>query len=89
MSRDIQIRTPFFEGEMIVFFGSILCMAGFFVITNRRARKLTENAEDLHGSARWASEEDVRETGLLEAKAWSLRRRLVQGRKSQIELSPA
>ena len=69
MSRDIQIRTPFFEGEMIVFFGSILCMGGFFVITNRRARRLTENAEDLHGSARWASEADVRETGLLEANA--------------------
>jgi type IV secretion system protein VirD4 len=62
MSRDIQIRTPFFEGEMIVFFGSILCMGGFFVITNRRARRLTENAEDLHGSARWASEADVRES---------------------------
>ena len=69
MSRDIQIRKPFFEGEMIVFFDSILSMGGFFVITNRRARRLTENAEDLHGSARWASEADVRETGLLEANA--------------------
>ena len=53
---------------MIVFAGSILCMGAFFVLANRRARKLMENAEDLHGSARWASEEDVRETGLLEAK---------------------
>jgi hypothetical protein len=35
---------------------------------HRRARKLTENAGDLHGSARWASEQDIRETGLLEAK---------------------
>jgi type IV secretion system protein VirD4 len=68
MSRDVGIRKPFFEGEMIVFAGSVLCMGAFFVLANRRARKLMENAEDLHGSARWASEEDVRETGLLEAK---------------------
>ena len=68
MSRDIRIRKPFFEGEMIVFAGSVLCMAGFFVLANRRARKLMEDAEDLHGSARWASEEDIRETGLLSAK---------------------
>ncbi len=67
MSRDLRIRKPFFEGEMIVFVGSTLCMAGFFVMANRRARKLMENAEDLHGSARWASEQDVRETGLLSA----------------------
>lgn len=65
MSRDLRIRKPFFEGEMIVFAGSVLCMAGFFVMTNRRAQKLMENADDLHGSAKWASEDDVRKTGLL------------------------
>src|SRR5271165_4529089 len=42
MSRDIGIRRPFFEGEMIVFFGSVLCMGVFFVVANRRARKLME-----------------------------------------------
>jgi len=68
MSRDIRIRKPFFEGEMIVFVGSLFCMVAFFVITNRRARKLMENADDLHGSARWASEDDVRQTGLLSAR---------------------
>lgn len=68
MSRDLQIRKPFFEGEMIVFVGSVLCMAGFFVMANRRARKLMENADDLHGSARWAGEDDVRKTGLLTQK---------------------
>jgi hypothetical protein len=68
MSRDIRIRKPFFEGEMIVFVGSVLCMGVFFVLANRKARKLMENAEDLHGSARWASEEDIHDTGLLKAK---------------------
>ena len=67
-SEDERIRRPFFEGEMIVFAGSFLCVGIFFVLAGRRARKLTENAEDLHGSARWADEDDVRDTGLLTTK---------------------
>lgn len=66
-ARDPKIRKPLFEGEMIVFFGSFACLAVFFVIANRRARRLSQNTEDLHGSARWATEHDVRETGLLSA----------------------
>ncbi len=65
-SRDARIRKPLFEGEMIVFFGSFGCLAIFFVVANRRARRLSRNAEDLHGSARWATEEDVRATGMLD-----------------------
>jgi type IV secretion system protein VirD4 len=64
-SRDQRIRKPLFEGEMIVLVGSFLSVAVFFVMANRRARKLSENAEDLHGSARWASEKDIKSTGLL------------------------
>src|SRR6202050_5494780 len=67
-SQDERIRRPLFEGEIIVFTGSLLCVGIFFVLASRRARDLTENAEDLHGSARWADESDVRETGLLAAK---------------------
>ena len=37
---------------MIVLGGCILSMLAFFVAANRRARRLSENAEDLHGSAR-------------------------------------
>ena len=66
-SPDEGIRRPFFQGEMIVFAGSFLCVGIFFVLASRHARKLTENAEDLHGSVRLADEEDVRETGLLTA----------------------
>ena len=64
-AQDERIRRPLFEGEMIVFAGSFLGVAFFFVLTNRRSRKLSENAEDLHGSARWAAEDDIRATGLL------------------------
>jgi type IV secretion system protein VirD4 len=66
-SRDAQIRKPLFETEMIVLGGSIVCVGIFFVAANRRARRLTENTEDLHGSARWATEDDIRKTGLLDA----------------------
>lgn len=67
-SQDMRIRQPFFEGEMIVLAGSFLSIGIFFLLTSRYARKLTENSEHLHGSARWASEEDIRKTGLLTAK---------------------
>jgi len=55
-SLDPRVRKPLFLGEMMVFAGSVLSMALFFVLANRRARRLMENSEDLHGSARWAAE---------------------------------
>ena len=38
-SQDERIRRPFFEGEMIVFAGSFLCIGIFFALANRRARR--------------------------------------------------
>lgn len=67
-SRDVRVRTPLFKGEMLVFGGSVLSAAAFFLLTNRRSRELSKNADDLHGSARWASDIDVRATGLLKAE---------------------
>jgi type IV secretion system protein VirD4 len=66
-SKDPRIRRPLFQGEMIVLGGCFVSMAVFFSIANRRARRLSENSEDLHGSARWANEEDIRATGLLDS----------------------
>jgi type IV secretion system protein VirD4 len=68
-SRDDRVRRPLFEGEMIVLGGCVLSMLAFFAQANRRARRLSENAEDLHGSARWATPEDVKSTGLMRAQA--------------------
>lgn len=68
-SRDPRIRKPLFEGEMMVLGGSMLSMFVFFAAANRRARRLSENAEDLHGSARWATTKDVEATGFTQAKA--------------------
>ena len=67
-SRDDRIRKPLFEGEMIVLGGSVLSLVAFFFAANRRARQLSENAEDLHGSARWATSDDVQSTGLTRAQ---------------------
>lgn len=67
-SQDMRIRQPLFEGEMIVVAGSFLCVAIFYTYMNRESRRLSQDADDLHGSARWASEADVQETGLLTAK---------------------
>ena len=49
---------------MIVLCECVLSMVAFFVLTNRQAQRLSENAEDLHGSARWAREADIESTGL-------------------------
>jgi len=67
-SRDGRVRQPLFEGEMIVLGGCILSMLAFFIAANRRAQRLSENAEDLHGSARLASPEDIEETGIMRSR---------------------
>jgi len=67
-SQDPRVRKPLFEGEMIVFGGSFLCVGIFFAAATRRSRKLMENADDLHGSARWATQQDIRTTGLMDAE---------------------
>ena len=67
-SREPWIREQLFHGEMIAFGGSVVTAIAFFLLANRRAQKLSENAEDIHGSARWANPEDIRATGLIAAK---------------------
>lgn len=67
-SQDPRVRKPLFLGEMLVFAGSCACVGLFFIATSRHSRKLMENADDLHGSARWASEKDIRATGLMDSQ---------------------
>ncbi|MBV8810261.1 MAG: type IV secretory system conjugative DNA transfer family protein, partial [Acidobacteriaceae bacterium] len=67
-SQDQRVRTPLFLGEMIVFAGSCACVGLFFTVASRHSRKLMKNADDLHGSARWATENDIRATGLMDAQ---------------------
>jgi type IV secretion system protein VirD4 len=67
-SQDPRVRKPLFEGEMLVFAGSILCVGLFYTAAGRRSRRLMQNTDDLHGSARWSTEDDVKATGLMDAK---------------------
>ncbi|HTU45364.1 MAG TPA: type IV secretory system conjugative DNA transfer family protein [Bryobacteraceae bacterium] len=67
-SRDSRVRKPLFEGEMIVLGGCIFSMLAFFVAANRRAQRLSENAEDLHGSARLAGPQDIEATGIMRSQ---------------------
>lgn len=67
-SQDPRVRNPLFLGEMLVFVGSCACVGLFFMAASRHSRKLMENADDLHGSARWATEEDIRATGLMDTQ---------------------
>jgi type IV secretion system protein VirD4 len=53
---------------MIVLGGCILSMLAFFVAANRRAQRLSENAEDLHGSARLAGPDDIEATGIMRSQ---------------------
>jgi type IV secretion system protein VirD4 len=64
---DVRIRKPLTEAAMIAFAGSFLSLGFYCLLVNRRARKLSQNSEDLHGSARWADEKDLPKTGLLGA----------------------
>jgi type IV secretion system protein VirD4 len=66
-SNDRLIRWPVQVGELILVGGCAVTLVLFFLLNSARLRALSRNSEDLHGSARWASEEDVRATGLLDA----------------------
>lgn len=59
------VRMPVLMGALIVVAGSFMTMCVVFAQNIRRTKRLSENTEDLHGSARWATPEDVAETGLL------------------------
>ena len=67
-SRDPAVRRPLGEGIVILFFGCTVSIFLYFGANSLRSRRLSANAEHLHGSARWATEKDIRETGLLDAR---------------------
>jgi type IV secretion system protein VirD4 len=64
---DPAVRRPLGEGIVILFFVCAVSIFLYFGANSLRSRRLSANAEHLHGSARWATENDIRETGLLDA----------------------
>lgn len=65
---DRRIKLPLLSGALIVVVGSTVTILISFGISLHRARKLSANMEDLHGSARWATPDDIRATGLLDSR---------------------
>jgi type IV secretion system protein VirD4 len=67
-SEDARVRLPAQLGLLTVSGGCIATMGFFFILNMRRIKRLSRNSEDVHGSARWASEDDIHRTGLLDAR---------------------
>ena len=68
-SPDRRIRLPLLSGALIIVGGSATTVFFVYAMNLRRARRLSANTEDLHGSARWASPDDIEATGLLNARS--------------------
>ena len=66
-SPDPRIRLPLLTGTLIVVGGATMTVFFVYGMNLRRARQLSANAEDLHGSARWANPADIETTGLIDA----------------------
>jgi type IV secretion system protein VirD4 len=66
-SYDPAVRRPLGEGIVILFAGCAVSIFLYFGANSLRSRRLSAHAEHLHGSARWATEKDIGETGLMDA----------------------
>jgi type IV secretion system protein VirD4 len=53
-------------GALMVVVGAGATLGLVYALNIRRTRTLSQNTEDIHGSARWATPDDVRATGLLD-----------------------
>jgi type IV secretion system protein VirD4 len=67
-SADPAVRGPLLLAAFLVVVGAFLSGGVFFFINLRYTRQLSKDTEDLHGSARWANEGDVKKTGLLDSQ---------------------
>jgi type IV secretion system protein VirD4 len=66
-STDPMVRRALMTGPLIVVTGAAVTIGIVLSENLRRTRKLSRNAEDLHGSARWATREEIVAMGLLDA----------------------
>ena len=60
-----EIRLPILGGALIVVGTSTLALVLVYALNIRRTRKLSQDSEDIHGSAKWATPKEVHETGLM------------------------
>jgi len=67
-SADPLVRQPLLISTMIAAVGFAASLFIVAALNIHRNKKLTEDTEDLHGSARWANEEEIRNSGLVNQK---------------------
>lgn len=60
-----QVRQPILLGALIIVVGASATLGCVYALNLWRTRRLSQNTEDIHGSARWASADDIHSTGLL------------------------
>jgi type IV secretion system protein VirD4 len=65
-SENYAIRQPMLYSALIFSIGAFVSLIIVALLNMFHNKKLTTNTEDLHGSARWATEKELRETGLLD-----------------------
>ena len=67
-SRDPLVRQPLLTSTLIAAVGFAASLFIVAVLNIHRNKRLTEDTEDLHGSARWANEKEIRNSGLVDQK---------------------
>ncbi len=67
-SADPLVREPLLTSTLIAAIGFAVSLFVVAALNIHRNKKLTEDTEDLHGSARWATEQEVRKSGLVNQK---------------------
>jgi len=67
-SPEIAVKLPLLLSCGIIVAGAFASGALFFFVNLRHTKALSKNTEDLHGSAHWATREDIDGTPLLKSK---------------------
>jgi len=67
-SPEIAVKLPLLLSCGIIVAGAFASGALFFWVNVAHTKALSKNTEDLHGSARWATKEEIEATSLLESK---------------------
>ncbi len=61
------ITQPVMAGAAIALVGAMLVLGLFAAMSFQRTKRLSKGNEDLYGSARWATKEEIKESGLMDS----------------------
>ncbi len=67
-TNDPAIRQPLLHAILMAAIGFAVSLLLIAILNIHRNKNLTDDMEDLHGSARWATEEEIRKSSLIDQK---------------------